>query len=160
MYAALIGGAILTLTGIPANADGFQSFSDESFKIETTISCRFPKVTKTPGLPDMWGCIHPGAEVVKVFVNAAEDNQSVSNIKIMWNDWTKNIGHGVHTDQDIARDWLEKLLPLYDSDQTDQVIEAFFGKQDREFQTESAIIQYTYWKGPAIDERLITLTPR
>ncbi|RYE71922.1 MAG: hypothetical protein EOO81_04725 [Oxalobacteraceae bacterium] len=136
----------------------FEPFSDETAAIAHTIKCPAPKITNTPGMADLWGCIIPGAEVVKVFVNADDANASVRNVKIMWNDWTRDTGYGVHTDKAMAEAWLTALATRYAPEQVAEVLAAFRGAIDTTIAGNGVNLTYTYFKGPAIDERLVTIT--
>ncbi|THV12369.1 hypothetical protein [Rhizobium rhizophilum] len=153
-YVALTA-AILAST--PAIAADFSSFEAETEAVSNTIKCPLPKVTKISGMPDLWGCILPGAEVVKVFVNAA-DGGRVENVKIMWNDWTRDTGYGLHTDKAMAEAWVTALATRYVSTQVQEVLTAFRGTSTVTIKGEGVSLKYTYFKGPAIDERLITVT--
>lgn len=145
------------LASAPALAADFQSFNAETTAVSDTINCPQPKVTKTSGMPDIWGCILPGAEVLKVFVNAA-DSGGVENIKIMWNDWTRDTGYGVHTDKAMAEAWVTALATRYASTQVQEVLTAFRGTTAVTIKGDGVSLEFTYYKGPAIDERLITVT--
>lgn len=139
-----------------AGAADFNSFTVETKAIADTLKCPNPKVTKTAGMPDLWGCILPGAEVMKVFVNASAGGR-VENVKIMWNDWTKDVGYGVHTDKAIAEAWVTALATRYAPLKIQEVLDAFRGKSDAVISGDGVSLEYTYFRGPAIDERLITV---
>lgn len=141
-----------------ADAAGLKSFADETQAIAETIKCGSPRVSKTKGLPDLWGCSFPGAEVVKVFVNAADDS-AVSNVKIMWNDWTRDTGYGVHADKAIAEAWVTAMATRYAPEKIQEVLTAFRGKTTIVIKGDGVSLKYTYFRGPAIDERLITIMP-
>ncbi|PYE87456.1 hypothetical protein [Phyllobacterium leguminum] len=149
----------ITLCIGAANAAGLKNFADETREISNIIKCPDSKIMKTEGLPDLWGCIFPGADAVKVFVNASDDNASVSNVKIMWNDWTQDTGYGVHIDKEIAEAWVSALATKYAPEKVAEVLDAFRGKTDTVIEGDGVHVKYTYFKGPAIDERLITITP-
>jgi hypothetical protein len=139
---------------------GFQSFESEADSITNLIKCRSPKITKTDGFPDLYGCIFPGAEVLKVFINAADDNTGVENIKVMWNDWTKDTGYGVHTDKEIAAAWATAIATKYAPEKVFELLEAFRGRSNTIIESSAYTLTYTYRVGPAIDERLIMITEK
>ncbi len=155
-HALLISAAILSAA--PVLAADFSSFDAETKTVSDTIKCPRPKLTKTSGLPDLWGCIFPGAEVMKVFVNAAGSGRGVENVKIMWNDWTRDTGYGVHTDKAIAEAWVTALTTRYAPTKVQEVLTAFRGTSTTTIKGDGVTLKYTYFKGPAIDERLITIT--
>lgn len=154
-YLVLSAAVLASTTAIAAD---FSSFRAETEAVSNTIQCPRPKVTKTSGMPDLWGCILPGAEVVKVFVNAADSGGGVKNVKIMWNDWTRDTGYGVHTDKAMAEAWVAALTTRYAPTQVQEVLTAFRGTSTVTIKGEGVSLKYTYFKGPAIDERLITVT--
>lgn len=135
----------------------FDSFNDEIYKVSHEIKCNSGKISKESGLPDLWGCILPGAEVLKVFINE-DGSGGVENVKIMWNDWTRDTGYGLHTDREVAMAWVSALSTIYAPESVDKVMDAFSGNRDIKIDGNGYSLSYTYFRGPAIDERLITIT--
>ncbi|KFL26811.1 hypothetical protein JP75_25485, partial [Devosia riboflavina] len=84
----------------------------------------------------------------------------VENVKVMWNDWTRDTGYGTHTDQAQAFAWLSALATRYAPQKVDAVLNAFASNSDVSIEGPAHILRYTYWKGPAIDERLVTITAK
>ncbi|KAA5600458.1 hypothetical protein [Blastochloris sulfoviridis] len=150
--------AAYIIAGGVAFADGFLVFPQETKSLSGAVKCN-GKVTRTDGMPDLWGCIAPGAEVVKLFVNEAKPGR-VDNVKLMWNDWTKDIGYGVHTDRAIAETWAVVVAKRYAPSQVTEVLDAFRGERNTLIESSSFRISYKYSKGPAIDERLLIVTEK
>lgn len=144
-----------TFAATPALA--FDSFNDEIYRVSHEIKCNSGKISKESGLPDLWGCILPGAEVLKVFINE-DGSGGVENVKIMWNDWTRDTGYGLHTDREVAMAWVSALSTIYAPESVDKVMDAFSGNRDIKIDGNGYSLSYTYFRGPAIDERLITIT--
>lgn len=136
----------------------FASFKNETATVSKIIKCPAPKLTKTSGFSDLWGCIYPGAEVVKVFVNAGSNNVDTKNIKFIWNDWTKDIGYGLHKDKVIAGEWVKALATHYAPEDVQAVLAAFKGEEAQSFSADGVTLRYSYLNGPAIDERMIVIT--
>lgn len=155
MIKHIVALSAIALTASPALA--FDSFQGESAKISNEIGCRTGKVSKETGLPDLWSCILPGAEVLKVFINE-DGSGGVKNVKIMWNDWTRDTGYGLHTDREVAMAWVSALSTIYAPESVDKVMDAFSGSRDIKIDGNGYSLSYTYFRGPAIDERLITIT--
>lgn len=147
----------VTAAFIANPALAFDSFNDEISKVSHEIKCNTGKVSKESGLPDLWGCILPGAEVLKVFINE-DGSGGVKNVKIMWNDWTRDTGYGVHTDREIAMAWVSAISTIYAPESVEEVMKAFSGDSDVRISGDGYSMSYTYFRGPAIDERLITIT--
>lgn len=151
----IIVAALTLMLASPALA--FEPFPDEVKILSDLISCPSGRVSSDPGLPDLWSCILPGAEVVKVFVNEDTSNQ-VANVKFMWNDWTQDRGYGIHTDADMARAWLSAIATRYAPEHVQEVLDAFGGSRDLVVKSNGYSLSYTHYKGPAIDERLFVIT--
>lgn len=77
----------------------------------------------------------------------------------MWNDWTRDTGYGVHTDKGLAEEVLLKVAAFYAPESADEILEAYRGMSTAEFAGPGHRLIYTYDSGPAIHERLLTITP-
>jgi hypothetical protein len=152
---------LLAITAAAVLAAGpvfaFDLFDGEAAAVSDLIRCPNPKITSDVGLPDLWSCVFPGADVVKVFINE-DGNGSVENVKVMWNDWTRDTGYGVHADKEMAEAWVTAIATRFAPEAVDRVLDAFRGNADASIAGDGHILVYTYSKGPAIDERLITIT--
>lgn len=163
MKRAAIGSLLIAGTAWAAPAalggEGFQSFAAETAALAELIKCPdgHAKVTTTIGLPDLWGCILPGAEVLKLFVNEREDGH-VEDVKIMWNDWTRDTGHGLHADRAMAEAWVTAIATRYAPEQVERLLDAFRGEAEATVDEGALTLRYTFHQGPAIAERLITIT--
>lgn len=155
MFRFAIPIAAVVFVASPALA--FDSFAGETTALADLIKCPTPKLTQDDGLPDMWSCTLPNAEVVKVFINEDGD-EGVEDVKVMWNDWTRETGYGVHTDKAMAEAWVAAIATRYAPTSVDQVLDAFRGNADTAIAGDGHVLEYSYFKGPAIDERLITIT--
>lgn len=94
-------------------------------------------------------------QTAKFFIN--EQDGKVKNIKVMWNDWTKDIGNGVHIDKAIAEFMVSTLSVLYAKSLKEELLKTFRGKIGAEFKHGYLSFSYTYNQGPAIGERLIVV---
>lgn len=92
-----------------------------------------------------------------MFVNADTPNQ-VANVKYLWNDWTRDIGYGIHTDSDMARAWPSAIATRHAPERVQDVVDAFGGSRDMVIKFSDYSLRYTHDKGPAIDERLFVIT--
>ncbi|GGD48000.1 hypothetical protein [Sinisalibacter lacisalsi] len=135
----------------------FSSFEVETAVVQDLTKCPKPKLSRDVGMPDLWGCVFPGAEVLKLFVN--EDGKGgVKNVKIMWNDWTRDNGYGIHADRKIAMSWISALATRYAPHSVEAVVRAFKGTRDVTIDGDGYQLVFSYSKGPAIDERLLSIT--
>ncbi|MCG8613584.1 MAG: hypothetical protein MI864_23985, partial [Pseudomonadales bacterium] len=140
---------------------GFQSFSSESSAATKALNCRNSNITPASfGMGALYGCIQGKAETVKWFINEVPDTGRVKNIKLMWNDWFKNIGYGLHADKREAEKALKALIQMYAPQKAKEVQQAFWGNSNKTIESDGFVLNYTYSRGPAIDERLIVVTSK
>lgn len=59
--------ASILITASPALA--FDDFETESAKLDAVINCPAPDMLYYADFTDLYSCIYPGADVVKVFIN-------------------------------------------------------------------------------------------
>ena len=139
----------------------FLSFQDEASRITSTVNCPKPKLT--PGdstFGALYGCVVGRAETVKIFVNEVRGRNEVENVKLMWNDWYKDRGYGIHADRAEAERLLGIVAGLYGPRIRSQLAKAFFGDRTSAIETGAYRFDYRYTRGPAIDERLLVVTER
>lgn len=153
---------LISTVGAVLPAHAYQSFDSESSKLAAAIKCPRPKISAAmDGVGRLWGCISGDAETVKVFINetAPGGSNKVRNMKFMWNDYTADVGNGVHTDQRLARSWLSVVLRLYMPNVAAKAEAHFIGsKKSIVFKEGGFTAKYTYDQGPAIGERLLVVT--
>lgn len=148
-----------TLATLPALA--FEDFDKESSRISRTFDCVRESVVpaSTTSQGELFSCIGGRSETVKVFINAAPHSSDVVNMKVMWNEWTKDIGDGIGTDRLLAKAWVSEFADMYFPAQKDDILPAFFSKDPVKLLSDDYEITYEYQKGPAIDQHLIVVTP-
>lgn len=134
-------------------------FEKESEKATKELKCKNAKTTREEGLGALYSCISGTAQTVKWFVNEKKGTGEVENIKLMWNDWTSDIGHGLHADKSQANEFLNSIIKLYAPSIKSELTKAFFGTENKKFDLPDVIIEYQYSKGPKIDEHLLVLKP-
>lgn len=143
------------------SASAFQSFRDESNNVTQKIDCPKPKVTAgTKDWGALYSCIGGFGETVKFFINEEAGTGKVKNVKFMWNNWTKNIGEGIHTDKAIAKVWVSIMATIYAPEKTEEVINTFFSSINKTVESSTHILIYTHHVGPAINEHLFTVTTK
>ena len=151
---AIVGLGLITA----GNTRAFEDFKTESARVSAEIACPKPKVNQGAGLDALYMCIGGHSETVKVFINADDGEVGVHNLKFMWNDWTKDIGYGVHADAAIAKAWLAALATRYAPHQVAEVVDVFFSDRGATIRNDMYVLTYTYRVGPSIDERMIVIT--
>lgn len=152
---------IFTLSAIPigfASAAGEYIFLKEIDKITKEVKCANAKTTREEGF-GAYSCMSGSAHTVKWFVNERKGTGEIENIKLMWNDWTSDIGHGLHADKSQAKEFLNSFIKLYAPSIKNELIKVFFGTENKKFDLPDVIIEYKYSKGPKIDEHLLVLKP-
>lgn len=142
-----------------AFSNEFESFSAESIKATKMLRCVDSETTPASnGLGALYGCIQGDAKTVKWFINEISNTNRVKNIKFMWNDWSKDRGYGIHADKNKAQEALKILIKLYAPQKGKEIENAFWGNTEKTIETKKFTLKYTYYNGPAIDERLILVT--
>ncbi len=154
-----IGLALVALScAALADAPHFQNFASD---LNNVLSCKYTKTTPPDELGGtLYMCIAGKAETAKVFVNKDEKTGKVLNLKIMWNDWFKDAGFGIHPDKKEAIGFINVVSQRLSPTTTAQMLKAIEGKATATFSSEGWNVKYTYNRGPAIDERLFVLTPK
>lgn len=153
----IFGGLIFVLAS--CSSDGGNEFTREYNRITESISCVNPEIIPADELSGaLYSCIGGAGETIKVFVNEA--NGKVQNTKFMWNDWTKDLGYGIHADYGLAKSWLSKISPIYAQGYESQVEAMFFSELNQSLKTPNYLLEYRYTKGPSMDERLYIITSR
>jgi hypothetical protein len=146
---------------LDAVANGELSFSVEASRAANILPCDESKtISASDGLGEMYSCISGAAQTVKFYINEDPATGSVKNIKLIWNDWFKDVGYGVHADYVFAISMLDAVLTLYPTQDASQIKQVFLANQNRTFWTDQFGLVYTYQRGPAIDERMLVITPK
>jgi hypothetical protein len=158
---------------LPVNEDkkveqstgGFGSFRSEAETAKKELQCPNSVDSDiTPalydGAGDLYGCIQGKMETVKWFINEIPKSNQVRNVKFLWNDWFKDMGFGIHSDQEEAKKALKVIIKLYAPEKSKEVYNAFFGNTSKTITSTKFILEYTYDRGPAIDERMIIVTEK
>lgn len=145
---------------MPANS--FVSFTTERIKVSSYLACAKPKMNEPSGeLGALYSCIGGKAETVKFFVNELpKSGGRVKNVKFLWNDYTKNIGYGVHADSALAKQWVGHLAEMYAPNHKPKVLSVFQGKKNTVVESETHVLTYTFSSGPAADERMYVVTKK
>jgi hypothetical protein len=138
----------------------FETFRQEVAAVEKVTGCRGKITPPGDGFGAPYGCIKGRAQTAKLFVNERAGTGQVNNVKVMWNDWFQDRGHGTHADGDDARQLLEGVLSRYAGSSKSKIAPAFFGNEGRVFTEGPFTFTYTYRRGPAIDERLLVIRQR
>jgi hypothetical protein len=155
--AVLLGLSLLSGIAL-ADAPAFQKFASD---LNNVLTCKYTKTTPPDELGGtLYMCIAGKAETAKVFINKDESTGKVLNLKIMWNDWFKDIGYGIHPDKTEAKEHINVVSKRLTPAITAQMLKAVEGKAPAAFSTDAWKVKYTYNRGPAIDERLFVFTPK
>jgi len=156
---AITVGLAAALASMAAGA--FEGFNSEGASINAAVSCHETSFNEGTGpWGDLFSCLGGVARTVKVFVNEEPGTGEVENVKIMWNDHTRDTGYGLHADAGIARAWVGSLAARYAPRQVGAVMDAFFSSRNQVITSERYRLEYAYSRGPSIDERLLLVTER
>ena len=141
--------------------DAFESYRE---RIRNNFDCIESKTTpgsEAFGMGRLYGCVGGNARTVKMFVNEDPNNPGkIANIKLMWNEWTKDNGYGLTADKDKAKVWARKAAHMFAPAQSDEIVNTFMGKQSKSIQDAGSYrLTYRHQKGPAIDKHLLVIVP-
>ncbi len=159
-------GAIAAITNKTENLNTKQSSINSFYKeyklVSRKINCPNPKVIKSTANweGDLFSCVSGKAETVKLYINEKPSGNEVKNIKLMWNDWTKNMGYGVHTDKGLAANWVAKIADLYAPQKASEVKRMFLNRSNKTITSNNYQLKYTHDVGPAINEHLLVITAK
>lgn len=107
----------------------------------------------------LYGCVQGRAETAKFFVNEIGGRPGVvENVKVMWNEWTRNNGYGLAADRAEASQMAAVAADLYVPRLKARILEAFMGRRNTSFTDGPFRVEYRYSDGPAIGEHLLTIT--
>ena len=152
-------GSLLGEKSEPAPMRTLYVFDEEVDALGKAAACSGMKKTAgSGGFGPLAGCIEGGAETAKLFVNGAAGSREVENVKVMWNDWFKDVGYGLHPDRAEAQQLLEAVVSRYVPARLDNIKQAFFNQQALSENFEGFGIAVTHDQGPAIEEHLLILT--
>ena len=141
--------------------DAFEEFFAEAGRVNKAVDCGAPRFIAGDDLVgELYSCVLGDAETAKVFINAYQGDNQVANVKIMWNDWTADVGFGTHADEEVALSTLAAVVDLYAPELTERAILAFMEDQPVEFISGPYYMRYRVAHGPKIDERLLTIEQR
>lgn len=140
----------------------FVSFATERTKVSSYLACTKPRMNQASGdLGALYSCIGGQAETVKIFVNEMPNSGGrVKNVKFLWNDYTKNVGEGIHADAAVAKQWAGYLAEMYAPSHKAQILKVFLGNKNTVVESATHVLTYTYSKGPAADERMFVVTKK
>lgn len=149
----------------PRPPSPFGAFSEDSDLVTTSLRC--PDADITPGdgqnFGPLYGCIMGRAQTAKYWINAsAASPETIENVKVMWNRWTRNIGAGaVDADEAEARLMAVTALGMYEIDGADTVLQWFLSREvgERTFEDDRFRVTVRKSRGPAINEHLLVIEP-
>lgn len=141
---------------------GFKSFQEEANRVTPALNCQRPKTNGAmAGFGALYGCVQGRAETAKFFINEISGRPGVvQNVKVMWNEWTRNAGDGLAADRTEALQMATVAGELYAPKLKARIIETFMGKRNTAFTDGPFRFEYRYSEGPAIGEHLLTITAR
>ena len=155
---------LILVAALAAMTSGAQAlnFNKEADATTELLDCKNPKISAPWGDGGrLYRCVEGRSKTVKLFINEGDrSNRKVKNIKLMWNDWAKDMGAGdpIHADKALAQKWVKKIANRYAPKEAREVLVTFFGLKSRFIVSDRYVIQYRFTPGPAINERLLIIT--
>ncbi len=137
------------------------NFKTETKRATSALKCSHPMIAPAvEGEGALYSCVAGQNETVKFFINENETKDHIENIKITWNDETRDTGNGVHTDKKQAQAFVTAFSQLYAPMLQNKLLTAFFSNTSARFSTADNFIDYTFTRDANIDERVLLLTPK
>jgi len=135
-------------------------FEQETKRLADAVGCTHGTVAPpADGLGRVYSCVPGNAQTVKLFVNEAAQTGRPSDVVLIWNDWTKNGGFGLHADANLAFRALAALGTLYAPAHKALLLDAFTGEVSRTVEAGDYRIEFTVHHGHEITERAVRVIP-
>jgi hypothetical protein len=140
----------------------FVSFTTERTKVSSYLACTKSRMNQASGdLGALYSCIGGKAETVKIFISEMSNSGGrVKNVKFLWNDYTKDVGEGIHADAAIAKQWAGYLADMYAPNHKTHVLKVFLGNKSTVVESATHVLTYSYSKGPVANERMFVVTKK
>ena len=170
MKFSFVAAVVFAMVSIPAlviaqpaqpQPNGFVAFQAETERVEAATACPTPKVT--PAMMSwgpLWSCVLGSAQTAKFFINGQAGQPGTQDVKVMWNEYTKNIGEGLAADRSEAQRLVSVAADLYAPSKKARIVEAFMGRRNTVITDGPYRLEYRYSAGPAAGEHLLTITAR
>lgn len=161
MFSQLMGCEAKVASEQPLKSVTKYKYSSETNALRSLAACT--RVKDTPdsnGFSALYSCIEGQKETAKLFVSGAKNSDGIKNVKVMWNDWFKDIGEGLHPDRTEAERLLTVVANRYAPNELEKIKAAFFGKQALQIAVGDFLIEVKHDKGPAIEEHLLVVNFR
>ena len=139
-------------------AQGFQKYSEEVFRIKSTLDCS--EEQDIPAIKDfgaLYICTLGKAKTARWFISEKPKTENVQNIGLMWVDWKIDNGYGTRADWKVVEKALEYLIGLYVPSRGKELRKAFWDSNNEDFSTSDYMIYYTFREGPQKDERIVII---
>lgn len=144
----------------PAPAAFPLSFEEEAKRLAAAAGCHEGSVAQPIGrFGRVYSCILGDGQTVKLFVNEAAGTGRPADVVLIWNDWTKDAGFGLHADADLAFQSLAAIGTLYAPAYKPLLLDAFTDAVDRVVEAGDYRIEFTVHRGPEIMERVVRVKP-
>lgn len=138
-------------------------FDDEADRFTVALKCpdhKFMHSMVKYGQGVLYGCTM-GDGQAKFFINESVKRPGkVSDIKVMWNNYERDLGYGIHTGRDDAVLMVRAFAKLHAPHLEASLAQAFLETEEKTFATDTFAIEYKWTKGFGLNEHLLVATPR
>ncbi|WP_151671432.1 hypothetical protein [Nitrincola schmidtii] len=152
----------LCVLSVSSTVNAFETFNTEQSIITELVKCSNPRVLPaSQNSAALYGCIGGLGETVKIFINGNSGSNTIRNFRFMWNEYTTSSisGTSAAQDKDVAESWLLSVSERYFKSESNEIKNHFFNSTDnKKFTNDNYTIEYTFHRGPSINERLLTIT--
>ncbi len=146
--------------GEAGRMSGFDTFLKEAEALRAVTQCGNCTTSEldVPGFGMLFGCIEGDAATAKLFVNEMGNSGQVENVKVMWDDWYKDLGYGLHADRREADEIFTAVVSRYAPDRLAELKRSYFGREPLTVIERAFRLVVAHHRGPAIDQHLLTVT--
>jgi hypothetical protein len=163
LIVAIVVSVATLLIHVPVEAADFASFQEEVARFKAAYSCPLEIMTppeKSWSGGSLFGCYAGKTKkFVKYYIDAIPKSSKVERVTVMWDDWFDDIlGYGLHADEAEAQLMVKTAARLYAPSKESELLIAFRAKKNQTIKSNGFSFEYTYYRGPRIDDRQIAIT--
>lgn len=128
-------------------------------KVSTLLTCK--KTQETAGeLIKKYTCIGGDAHTIKVTVEGHKDNNQLKQIALVWQEYIKDTGKGLHADKITATMMLNNLIGHYHVEDDKALKDCFLGQSEVYLYNQQFNFVCHYQQGETSNNHKIIITPK
>lgn len=137
------------------SAWAFEGFEKESASLSSLIKCENPTKVKRSGM--VFSCVGGENKTVKVYLS--EKKKKVKSIKLVWKEYTTDIGHGIGKDRALANEWLNLLVKQYGIDNP-ELQKVFWDGEETSKKANGYLVEASTAKSSTLVQHRLVISPK